>query len=207
MNRVKIKNESRELLKGNLWNILKPMLIIGAIVFAFGLILGISSGMNIEENASSSLITVLLEAAMYPLTFGYLVYEVKLVRKESYDINLLFAYYKKFWPIFALNFLIGLFVGLWALLFIIPGIIASYKYAMALLIMVDGEDDPMECIKKSKAMMNGYKWDFFVFRLSFFWWHLLGIITFGIAYIYVGPYITVAEIKYYEELKKATANN
>ena len=96
----------------------------------------------------------------------------------------------------------GLFIGVWSLLFLIAGIIAAISYTMSMLIMVDGEEDAMECLRKSKAMMKGYKWDFVVFHLSFILWHLLGMVTLGIAYIYVWPYIMVSEVLYYEELKK-----
>jgi uncharacterized membrane protein len=124
------------------------------------------------------------------------------VRNEEYDLNLLFNQYKKFWPIFSMYFLISLFTTLWSLLLIIPGIIASLSYTVAPLIMADGEDDAMECIRKSKSMMNGYKWDYFKFSFSFIGWILLGVITFGLAYIYVIPYVLVSEVLYYEELKK-----
>ena len=53
--------------------------------------------------------------------------------------------------------------------------------------------------------MNGYKWDYFVFQLSFIGWILLGVITAGIAYIFICPYINVATVLYYEELKKVNS--
>lgn len=201
MNRKKIKQQAREMIKGNIWNILQPYLIICGISLVVGMIS--SAGMATDEpSMGASLVAFLLELAMYPLTFGALVYLVKFVRKEPYELKELFAHYNKFWPIFALSFLTGLFTILWSFLFIIPGIIAAISYSMAMLIMVDGDEDAMSCIKKSKAMMNGYKWDYFKFGFSFFWWYLLGIITLGIAFIYVGPYVMVSEVLYYEELKK-----
>lgn len=215
MNRVKIKKEAREMLKGHLWDILKPILVIALITAVVGLITGgSSSGTNFEvvngtlkvtnntPSLGAGLVSLVVGLAMLPVEYGLLVYIVKFIRKEPYELKELFAHFSKFWPIFALNFLIGLFVTLWSLLFIIPGIIAAISYSMAMLIMVDGEEDAMECIRKSKTMMKGYKWDYVVFQLSFILWHLLGMITFGLAYIYVGPYLTVAEVLYYEELKK-----
>lgn len=214
MNRAKIKKEAREMLKGNLWEILKPILIVALITFVVGMINGGTDGREFElvngtlkvtqsnPSLGASLFSLVVSLAMLPIEFGLLVYIVKFVRKEPYDLKLLFSQFSKFWPIFALNFLIGLFAFLWSLLFIIPGIIAAISYSMAMLIMVDGEENAMECIRKSKAMMKGYKWDYVVFQLSFILWHLLGIITVGLAYIYVGPYLSVAEVLYYEELKK-----
>lgn len=215
MNRVKIKKEAREMIKGHLWDILKPILIIALITFVVGFITGGSSnGTNIDvvngtlkvtnntPSFGAALLSLAVSLAMLPVEFGLLVYIVKFVRKEPYELKELFAHFSKFWPIFALNFLIGLFVMLWSFLLIIPGIIAAISYSMAMLIMVDGEQDAMECIRKSKTMMKGYKWDYVVFNLSFILWHLLGLITFGLAYIYVGPYLSVAQVLYYEDLKK-----
>ena len=202
MNRAKIKRKARDILRGNIWNFLKPSILFGLV---FGAIMGIfgSSMADLDgETITISMIPSLLELLAMPISFGILAYQVKLVRKEDYDLNMIFSYYRKFWPIFCLNFFISLFIGLWSLLFIVPGIIAAYRYSMAMLIMIDGEEDPIECIKKSKQMMYGYKWDYFVFQLSFILWHLLGIITFGLAYIYVIPYISASSILYYDDLKK-----
>ena len=68
--------------------------------------------------------------------------------------------------------------------------------------MIDGNTNPMDCIRKSKEMMNGYKMDYFMLVLSFFGWLLLGIFTLGILYIWLVPYMNVTFILYYEELKK-----
>ena len=208
MNRKKIKKEAREMIKGNIWEILKPFLIVALITAVVGAVIT-PSGMNFTGDeiemgsfTSSFTLTILLNFAVYPLTFGCIVYVLKFVRKEPYDLKMIFEQYKKFWPIFCMYFLITLFTGLWSLLFVIPGIIAEIAYTMAPYLMADGEEDAMATIRKSKAMMKGYKWDYFKFQLSFFWWYLLCGITLGLAYIYVFPYLTVAQTMYYEELKK-----
>ena len=56
-------------------------------------------------------------------------------------------------------------------------------------------------IKKSKEMMKGHKWELFVLLFSFFWWYILGIITFGLAYIYIIPYIEATVVNFYEKIK------
>ena len=58
-----------------------------------------------------------------------------------------------------------------------------------------------EAIKKSKEMMKGHKWELFVLLFSFFWWYVLGVITFGLAYIYVIPYAEATVINFYEKIK------
>lgn len=203
MNRAKIKEQARGLIKDNLWYLLKPLVIIGLISFVASGILTILFG---SESTVTNLATSLIELAILPITFGYQVYVLKFVRKEKMEINDIFKYYDKFVPIFLLYFLVGLFTTLWTFLLIVPGIIAAISYQQSTLIMIDGEEDAMQCIKKSKAMMNGYKADYFMFMLSFIGWYLLVGITLGIAAIYVIPYVEVAECLYYEELKKIQQN-
>jgi len=202
MNRAKIKKEAKELVKENLWDVVKPFLILLGCALVLGLLSVNTITPDGSYNPAANLLTMACEFALYPISFGVLVYILKFVRKEPYGVKDIFNQYKKFWPIFALNFLVGLLVFAWSLLLIVPGIIAAIKYTMSMLIMADGEEDALKCIKKSKAMMNGYKWDYFVFQLSFIGWILLGVITAGIAYIFICPYINVATVLYYEELKK-----
>lgn len=93
------------------------------------------------------------------------------------------------------------------MLLIIPGIIAMFAYSMWTYIFADKSISKenmqaMDIINLSKKMTKGHKWDMFVFNLSFILWHLLCIITFGLACIYVVPYVSAANALYYEELKK-----
>ena len=96
----------------------------------------------------------------------------------------------------------NIFIFLWTLLLIVPGIIMSYAYAMTPYIMKDNpEMGAMECIKKSKAMMNGYKWKLFLLDLGFIGWILLACITFGIYGLWLTPWMQTSRAKFYEELK------
>ena len=98
--------------------------------------------------------------------------------------------------------LISVFTTLWTLLFIIPGIIAAYSYTMAPYILLEHPElSAKEAIGYSKQMMKGHKFELFVLQLSFILWALLGIVTFGIAYIYVGPYITLTTTDFYHNIK------
>ncbi len=200
MNRVKIKNQAKEIIKGNIWTLLLPFIIAGALSGLVGGFSGYYSSST--ESATLNVISSIVEIAVLPLTIGATAYVMKFVRKEPVDLNYMFSFYKQFWPIFVLTFLIGLFTSLWTLLFIVPGIIAAISYSMSQYIFIDGEEDAMECIRKSKKMMDGYKADYFVFNLSFIGWILLAIPTFGLIFIYLIPYMTVSQVLYYEELKK-----
>ncbi len=91
---------------------------------------------------------------------------------------------------------------LWTLLFIVPGIIKMLEYFFVNQIIHDNPDlDHKEARDLSKRMTDGFKLDLFVMELSFFFWILLVGLTFGIAYIYVAPYMNCTVAMYYENLK------
>lgn len=135
------------------------------------------------------------------LSVGFYSYLLKMIRKEEFNRNDIFNYVGKVFPILAISLLTAIFSFLWSILFIIPGIIAAISYSFVFLIYVDNNDlSPMECLGKSKEMLNGYKWDYFVFELSFIGWILLCVLI--IPLVFVLPYFTISEVLYYEELKK-----
>ena len=113
-----------------------------------------------------------------------------------------FCGFDDYWAAVKVTFFVGLFTFLWSLLFIIPGIIKSLSYSMSLYILAENKGKPaLECINESKAMTNGYKGELFLLGLSFIGWLLLTAVTFGIAYIWVGPYMQATYINAYQLLK------
>lgn len=93
------------------------------------------------------------------------------------------------------------FIFLWTLLFIIPGIIASYRYAMAPYLMAQNPGlGVMEAIGQSKQMMTGHKGRLFLLELSFIGWVLLCFLTAGIGFLWLSPYINVSEAAFYLDL-------
>ena len=98
--------------------------------------------------------------------------------------------------------LVQIFTFLWALLFIIPGIVKSYSYAMTYYILADNPDmAPTDAIKESRKMMDGNKWRLFCLDLSFIGWYLLSILTLGILALWISPYNMMARAEFYESLK------
>lgn len=97
-----------------------------------------------------------------------------------------------------------LYVVLWSLLFIVPGIYKAYQYRMVPYIL--GENPDMtyqEVLQRSKDMMDGQKWDAFVLDLSFILWHMLWGITCGLAEIfYVAPYVNLTDAALYSRLSR-----
>ncbi|MBQ2639126.1 DUF975 family protein [Candidatus Saccharibacteria bacterium] len=96
-----------------------------------------------------------------------------------------------------------IFTALWSLLFVIPGIIKGISYSQMFYLMAeDKKMDAAEAQRKSMEMMEGHKWEYFMLNLSFILWYMLVGITFGIAMIYVGPYVEASKAEFYRKLKK-----
>ena len=76
---------------------------------------------------------------------------------------------------------------------------------MVTFIVIDTDTSGSDSLRKSREMMKGYKMDYFIFQLSFIGWHILAVFTLGILYIWLVPYITVAETIYYDKLKEKSA--
>ena len=132
---------------------------------------------------------------------GYAKFNLNLVDAENAELNDLFKYFK-FWKTTVLaNLLRSLYIFLWSLLCGIPGIIATYAYAMVPYIMAENpEMSASEACAKSKEMMKGYKFDLFTLELSFIGWFLLCALTCGIGFIVLRPYIEAAFADFYREI-------
>lgn len=114
---------------------------------------------------------------------------------------------KYFLPVLLIYIISSIFTFLWALLFIIPGIIKSYAYSQAYLIYKDHTDGPnseqisaLDCITESKLLMYGHKMRYFLLQLSFLGWILLGVLTLGIGFLWISPYMTATNAAFYNDL-------
>ncbi|WP_418969132.1 DUF975 family protein [Alloscardovia omnicolens] len=97
------------------------------------------------------------------------------------------------------------FTHLWTFLFVIPGIIKRYSYAMSYYITEDWGNQGYnvkgtEAINASKEMMRGHKWELFVLDLSFIGWYILVFFTGGLAGLFVTPYHAATRAAYYRDL-------
>ena len=98
--------------------------------------------------------------------------------------------------------LVGIKVVLWSLLFIIPGIIKTYEYAVIPYILADdAEISSKDAFKKAKQMMKGNKWRLFKLEFSFIGWFVLCVLTLGIGTFFLIPYVNAANAEFYVELK------
>lgn len=139
-----------------------------------------------------------------PLLLGFVGFFVRFVRREDCMIENLFEGFSSFVPAMVLYLLIALFTVLWSFLLIIPGIIAALSYSQAFFIMYDNPQiEAMDAIRLSKQMMQGQKWKLFELHLSFIGWGILCILTLGIGFIWLIPYIYTSLACFYEDLKRA----
>ena len=158
--------------------------------------------MAIMSFASSFLIGSLLVGGF--LMFGICRVFLQLVRgqKDKVDIADLFSGSDQFVDLLVLYLLQSLFTFLWTLLFIIPGIVKSYAYAMAFYIKHDHpEYDWRKCLDESQRYMKGYKWQLFCLDFSFIGWILLSLLTCGIGLLWVSPYQFASHANFYENLR------
>lgn len=157
----------------------------------------IEFGIGSEYSLLATLITL-------PLSYGILVLFLDFARGEKIENSKLFDGYKYgFQRIFTTGLLQLIYTVLWYLLLIIPGIIKSYSYSMTYYILKDNPElKNNAAIEKSMQMMNGHKMDLFLLHLSFIGWAILCLLTMGIGFLFLIPYMYTAQAHFYEDLKK-----
>lgn len=135
-----------------------------------------------------------------PFRLGLSTFFLKLIRDEDADFDDLFGGFNDFASSFLLFVLVGIFTFLWSLLFVIPGIIAALRYALAFYIMRDNPGiKAMDAIEKSKQLMAGYKGQLFMLGLSFIGWSLLALLTCCIGFLWLVPYMEASFAAFYQE--------
>lgn len=135
------------------------------------------------------------------IELGYCRFNKNLIKGTNPQIQDLFSDMNLFGKALGLRIVTIVLVALWSLLLIIPGIVAAFRYSMAFYIM---DDDPnvgiMEAIDRSKRMMMGNKGRLFCLELSFIGWMLLCILTCGIGFFFLTPYMSAASAAFYLEV-------
>ena len=153
--------------------------------------------------ASSAAINTLLQILLVIVDAGFILFLLNTIRGTGACLGNLLDGFGFFFKIILLSIVESVFIALWSLLLVFPGIIASYRYRMAIYLLVD---DPgrgvMECLRISKEMMKGHKWELFVLDLSFIGWNLLAMLpVIGWAVqIWTMPYINLTYALYFENL-------
>jgi len=137
-----------------------------------------------------------------PFSLGLAIFSLAISRNQEARLEQIFQGFNNFGTALGTYLLMVLFILLWMLLLIIPGIIAALSYSMTFYILADDKSiGAMEAIDKSKQMMYGYKWKLFCLGLRFIGWALLCILTLGIGFLWLFPYIQVSVAKFYDDVK------
>lgn len=189
MNRIQLKEMAKAQIRGNIGVLFVCILITTIIISAVSAIPSIGA-----------IATIVISA---PLDIGLVTIFLKLRNGESPKLEELFKHFDVLAHAILLYLLIAVFTFLWSLLFIVPGIIAALSYSMAPYILAENKSlTANEALNVSKQMMIGHKADLFVLYLSFIGWGLLVSVTFGIAGIYVFPYMEATKVNFYYSIKQ-----
>ena len=135
------------------------------------------------------------------LQLGYARFLLKQQDGLKPEFNDLFSQFHRFGTGFAQHFLRSLYTTLWSLLLIIPGIMASYSYAMTPFILANHPQlTAGQAIDCSKDLMAGHKMDLFILDLTFLGWDLLAGLTWNLGYLALNPYKNAAHAAFYRQL-------
>ena len=160
-----------------------------------------------DSPAILHLIGLVLFILALPLTWGYQTLFLGAVRGGEVTAKDMFEGYNKelFSRVLTTTLLYYVYVFLWSLLLLIPGCIKSYSYAMTPYILKDNpEMKNNAAIEESMRMMDGHKLELFLLDLSFIGWAILSILTCCIGFLWLVPYMNMARVNFYEDLKKAS---
>lgn len=188
MNRAELKSQAKGILSANYWP------IIGATVLVMAILAAVASVPGIGSIASYFII---------PVSLGLTLYIVGLIDGGKPSITDIFTnafdgrYYLRRVGGYAWMML---FTFLWSLLFVIPGIVKAYSYALTPYILAKyPEVQAKEALKVSMKIMDGKKAELFVLHLSFIGWAMLAGITFGLLGIFfVIPYMAITDTLWFK---------
>lgn len=137
------------------------------------------------------------------VTLGYVKFNLNLVDHKPATFAQLFSEFHRLGAGIIMQLLRGIYTFLWSLLFVIPGIYAAYGYSMTPYILLENpEMTANDAITKSKELMNGNRWRLFCLEISFIGWSLLcALLTLGIGYFWLVPYMETSFAAFYREIK------
>lgn len=135
------------------------------------------------------------------INLGYTQYLLDQYDGKELACRTLFSKFDRFAQGFLQRFLRNLYIALWSLLFIVPGIVKIYSYAMTPYIMAEHpEMTANEAITASRQLMDGHKGELFCLHLSFIGWQFLNLFTLGIGSLWLNPYMQATEAAFYRHI-------
>ncbi|WP_164966384.1 DUF975 family protein [Companilactobacillus metriopterae] len=233
--RAELKQDVKNMYKGNwlytiLLNIIPGMIVLGAIRIIEVVFLPISILISEPVNNGQPLAVIIfilicvvnfiiVTIGMMLVSYGVMFTLLGWLRGEKINMDSVFnSGFSGFSPKYVKgNIIIGiessLYFYLWSLLLVVPGIIKMISYSQAIYLYKDYIDEGNkkeynfgDFITESRKLMDGHKWEYFVLQLSFLGWFLLSILTLGIGFIWLTPYINATNANFYDNLKSKKIN-
>jgi uncharacterized membrane protein len=199
--RNEIKEDAKRMLENNWGKVIAVTIIIWLLTDAFtqqNSASSVRSGIYFNNSQFGNLLSLILSG---PLSMGAAYFYMKMGKSEEVNVSIIFEGFSDFKRTFLFHFVSTIFIFLWTLLLVVPGIIAAIRYSMGYYLMAENPDLTfMEAINVSSGIMNGHKMDFFVFSLSFIGWFFLSIITFGLGFLYLIPYYQMSKLNFYRHI-------
>ena len=142
-----------------------------------------------------------------PFTLGLVIFSLSISRDEEASVEQLFEGFNHLGTAIGAYILTSVIIVIGIFLLIIPGIIAALSVSMTFYIIADDDSiGVLDAIKKSNEMMINYRWKLFCLYFRFFGWAVVCILTFGIGFLWLIPYIQISVSKFYEDIKENSLN-
>ena len=154
-------------------------------------------------SAGAQLVNLLLKSVSIIVALGFEIFLLNTLRGTAPVLANLLDGFGYWWKVLLIELVCGVFILLWSLLFLVPGIVASYRYSMARYVLITNPDyGVMDCIRESKRLTQGWKGALFVMDLSFIgWWLLCAIPVIGwLLSIWFTPYRALSFLQAYEQI-------
>ena len=226
--RAELKQNAKDVLRNNYWMAFAVSLVYSLITgivssgssfvnnSSSGSAPGTGAGLEISPEMLGALLLIALLGSLIGLVIGFVLsffvfgpMQVGMVRYYMESRNgassfgqLFYGFKRNYMNTATAMFLTNLFVSLWSLLLIVPGIIAAYRYRFALYNLCENPElGVMDALNMSKQQTRGYKLDLFVLDVTFLGWSLLCVLAAGILSIWITPYIQQTDLGYFEAIK------
>ncbi|MBO5086677.1 MAG: DUF975 family protein [Paludibacteraceae bacterium] len=163
-------------------------------------------GMDLDSDATSIFelpIDIFLD---FPLSFGFsLVFLWFVKENKSFEMKDVFSAFNNtyYWKSIGVSLLMVIYVVLWALLLIIPGIVKAMSYSMAMYIIAENPEMTAEkAIQRSMKMMEGHMWEMLLLWLIGVGLVILSALTLFIGMLWIYPWLEVTMVKFYLYVKE-----
>lgn len=158
------------------------------------------------ESSAAALAQFLAALLLMPMGYGLVVFFVRHTHGEAASAGALFAGYRDFGRVFLTLLLQQVYLLLWTLLLIVPGLVKSYAYRLTPYVLHDHPElSRNAAIERSMQLMDGRKWKLFCLDLSFLGWVILAALTLGIGLLWFVPYQQTALVRFYEDARSECA--